>query len=137
MAHRCLVHCHDQRVGGPFSYAYVRVWSARIEINGVAGAQRTVMFTMVKIEFAIEDEGVDDAPTDDFRFAAAVAEFGLLHRDSPSKGSATWDDTPPWPSRAGGPTARATAASSSTSSARPARSLAVEPMRGSPSRVRR
>jgi len=44
------------------------------------------------IAFAVEDDGVDDTTTDDFRFAAAVAEFGLLLRDSPFKGHATWDD---------------------------------------------
>ena len=43
------------------------------------------------IAFAVEDDGVDDAPTDDFRFAAAVAEAGLLLRDSPFKGRASWD----------------------------------------------
>ncbi len=43
------------------------------------------------IAFAVEDDGTDDHPTDDFRFAAAVAEFGLLLRDSPFNGQATWD----------------------------------------------
>ncbi len=44
------------------------------------------------IAFAVEDDGVDDTPSDDFRFASAVAEFGLLLRDSPFKGHASWDD---------------------------------------------
>jgi Ca-activated chloride channel homolog len=43
------------------------------------------------ISFPIEDDGVDDAPTDDFRFAAAVAEFALLLRDSPFKARSSWD----------------------------------------------
>jgi Ca-activated chloride channel family protein len=43
------------------------------------------------IAFPVEDDGVDDAPTDDFRFASAVAEFGLLLRDSAFKGKASWD----------------------------------------------
>jgi Ca-activated chloride channel family protein len=43
------------------------------------------------ISFPVEDDGVDDAPTDDFRFAAAVAEFGLLLRDSSFKAKASWD----------------------------------------------
>ena len=37
------------------------------------------------IAFPINDDGVDSSPTDDFRFASAVAEFGLLLRDSPFK----------------------------------------------------
>ena len=70
----------------------------------VAGSTSSELFT-VKIRykppqgdesrmmaFAVEDDGVDDSPTDDFRFAAAVAEFGLLLRDSPFKGRASWDD---------------------------------------------
>ena len=44
------------------------------------------------IEFAVEDDGVDDNPTDDFRFASAVAAFGLLLRDSPAQGGVSWDD---------------------------------------------
>jgi Ca-activated chloride channel homolog len=43
------------------------------------------------IAFPVEDDGVDDSPTDDFRFASAVAEFGLLLRESPFKGKASWD----------------------------------------------
>jgi Ca-activated chloride channel homolog len=43
------------------------------------------------ISFPVEDDGVDDSPTDDFRFASAVAEFGLLLRDSVFKSKATWD----------------------------------------------
>ncbi len=43
------------------------------------------------IAFPVEDDGVDDSPTDDFRFASAVAEFGLLVRDSAFKAKANWD----------------------------------------------
>ena len=43
------------------------------------------------IAFPVEDDGIDDSPTDDFRFASAVAEFGLLLRDSPFKAKASWD----------------------------------------------
>ncbi len=42
------------------------------------------------IAFAVKDDGDDDTPTDDYRFASAVAEFGLLLRDSPHKGKANW-----------------------------------------------
>jgi Ca-activated chloride channel family protein len=43
------------------------------------------------LERAVEDDGRDDAAASgDFRFAAAVASFGLLLRDSPHKGDATW-----------------------------------------------
>ena len=41
--------------------------------------------------FPVVDDGIDDSPTDDFRFASAVVEFGLLLRDSPAKGKASWD----------------------------------------------
>ena len=34
--------------------------------------------------------------TDDFRFAAAVAAFGMLLRDSPHKGEATFDQVLSW-----------------------------------------
>lgn len=45
------------------------------------------------IEGPVIDRGVRLTSTsDDFRFAAAVAEFGLLLRDSKHKGSATYDD---------------------------------------------
>jgi Ca-activated chloride channel homolog len=43
------------------------------------------------IAFPVEDDGVDDSPTDDFRFASAVAEFGLLLRESAFKARANWD----------------------------------------------
>jgi Ca-activated chloride channel family protein len=45
------------------------------------------------LEFPVRDAGLslDDA-TEDFKFAAAVAEFGLLLRDSAYKGKATFED---------------------------------------------
>jgi Ca-activated chloride channel family protein len=43
-------------------------------------------------EFAVRDEGKDyAAASPDFKFAASVAEFGLLLRDSKFKGTATYD----------------------------------------------
>ncbi|WP_245555386.1 VWA domain-containing protein [Baaleninema simplex] len=40
------------------------------------------------------DKGIRlDATSDDFRFAASVAEFGMLLRDSSYKGDATWEET--------------------------------------------
>lgn len=41
--------------------------------------------------FAAADPAVATAPSDDFKFAAAVAAFGLLLRDSPHKSNATYD----------------------------------------------
>jgi len=48
---------------------------------------------------AMMPENAEAAMTDDFRFAAAVAEFGLVLRDSPHKGNATLGDVM---ARAGG-----------------------------------
>jgi Ca-activated chloride channel family protein len=47
--------------------------------------------TSKPIERGVEDSGKDYASaSDDFKFAAAVASFGMLLRDSPYKGSATF-----------------------------------------------
>jgi Ca-activated chloride channel family protein len=44
------------------------------------------------IEFPLTDEAVPlDKSSDDFRFSASVAEFGMLLRDSGFKGDATWE----------------------------------------------
>jgi Ca-activated chloride channel homolog len=43
------------------------------------------------IEFAIDDDANDGTPTEDFRFATAVAEFGLVLRNSPYKGESSWE----------------------------------------------
>jgi Ca-activated chloride channel family protein len=44
-----------------------------------------------RIEQTVRDEGHDDAAaSEDLKFAAAVAEFGMLLRDSPHKGTATF-----------------------------------------------
>lgn len=50
-----------------------------------------------KLEFPLTDGGArfGDASTD-FKFAAAVAEFGMILRDSPHKGSATLTDVLAW-----------------------------------------
>jgi Ca-activated chloride channel family protein len=46
------------------------------------------------LELPLVDEGAAREKTSrDFRFAAAVASFGMLLRDSPHKGSANWDTT--------------------------------------------
>ena len=46
------------------------------------------------LELPLVDEGAAREKTSrDFRFAAAVASFGMLLRDSPFKGSADWDTT--------------------------------------------
>ena len=48
--------------------------------------------TSTKLEFPLSDEGkAFSAATPDFKFAAAVASFGMLLRDSEQKGNATFD----------------------------------------------
>jgi len=50
-----------------------------------------------KLEFPLIDTGADFAKADgEFRFAAAVAAWGMLLRDSPHKGSATFDQVAGW-----------------------------------------
>ncbi len=44
------------------------------------------------IGFAVQDDGTNDDPTDDFRFSSAIAAFGLLLRDSPARGTASWNE---------------------------------------------
>jgi len=47
-----------------------------------------------KLEFPLTDSGATwEKSSRDFRFAAAVASFGMLLRDSPHKASATWNST--------------------------------------------
>jgi Ca-activated chloride channel family protein len=47
-----------------------------------------------KLEFPLIDAGTTwEKSSRDFRFAASVASFGMLLRDSPYKGKATWDST--------------------------------------------
>jgi len=50
-----------------------------------------------KLEFPLVDSGArfEDA-TPDFKFASAVAAFGLVLRDSPHKGSATLTEIAAW-----------------------------------------
>jgi Ca-activated chloride channel family protein len=43
------------------------------------------------IEVVVRDRGEAAQPSADFRFAAAVAEFGMLLRNSPHKGSSSYD----------------------------------------------
>ena len=46
------------------------------------------------LEFPLTDAGATwEKSSRDFRFAAAVASFGMLLRDSPHKGAATWGAT--------------------------------------------
>lgn len=50
-----------------------------------------------KLEFALTDAGTrfSDASAD-FKFAGAVAAFGMMLRDSPHKGTATWSEVQAW-----------------------------------------
>ena len=44
------------------------------------------------LEFPLTDAGATwEKSSGDFRFAAAVASYGMLLRESPHKGNATWD----------------------------------------------
>jgi Ca-activated chloride channel family protein len=46
------------------------------------------------MEVPVTDQGITwEKSSRDFRFAAAVASFGMLLRDSPHKGNASWDTT--------------------------------------------
>ena len=50
-----------------------------------------------RLDLALVDQAADFASASaDFRFAAAVAGFGLVLQDSPYKGSATYDDVVGW-----------------------------------------
>jgi len=55
------------------------------------------------LEHPVVDRGDAVRPSDDFTFAAAVAAFGLILRDSEHKGSATMEDVVAMASRAQGP----------------------------------
>ena len=56
------------------------------------------------LEFPLADKGTAFADASrDFRFAAAVAEFGLVLRDSPYKSGATLADVLHWAGQATGP----------------------------------
>ncbi len=56
-----------------------------------------------RLEFPLVDRGTQFAATStDFQFAAAVAGFGMVLRDSPYRGSATMNDVLAWASRAVG-----------------------------------
>ena len=59
-----------------------------------------------ELSFPLPADGVRKAGSTDFRFAAAVAAFGLLLRDSEYKGSATWTDVKDWAANAVGPDRR-------------------------------
>jgi anti-sigma factor RsiW len=50
-----------------------------------------------RLEFPLRDHGAAFArASDDFKFAAAVASFGMMLRDSPFKGTATWGAVAVW-----------------------------------------
>ena len=50
-----------------------------------------------KLEFALSDAGARFADASgDFKFASAVAAFGMVLRDSPHKGTATLDEVVNW-----------------------------------------
>jgi len=55
-----------------------------------------------EISFPLGKEGLRTGGSRDFRFASAVAAFGLLLRDSEYKGSSTWADVKEWASAAVG-----------------------------------
>jgi Ca-activated chloride channel family protein len=56
-----------------------------------------------KMEIPVIDEGLSwRAASDDFRFAASVAAFGMILRDSPHRGGATLDKVRRWASRSRG-----------------------------------
>ena len=61
------------------------------EVEVERDAKVTMPDGVVLLADVYQPVGIDDAPTDDFRFASAVVEFGLLLRDSPFKGKANWD----------------------------------------------
>jgi Ca-activated chloride channel family protein len=52
--------------------------------------------TPTELAFPLGKDGLRKGGSTDFRFAAAVAAFGLLLRDSEYKGSATWADVRDW-----------------------------------------
>ena len=56
-----------------------------------------------EMAFALAGNGLRKSGSTDFRFAAAVAEFGLVLRDSEYKGSAKWADVKEWAADAVGP----------------------------------
>ena len=56
-----------------------------------------------ELAFPLGKDGLRKGGSTDFRFAAAVAAFGLLLRDSEYKGSATWADVNEWAANAVGP----------------------------------
>src|SRR5207237_2945803 len=48
--------------------------------------------TSTKIELSVTDRGLSySKASDDFKFAAAVAQFGMILRNSPHKGTASFD----------------------------------------------
>jgi Ca-activated chloride channel family protein len=49
-----------------------------------------------EIAFPLGKDGLRKRGSPDFRFASAVAAFGLLLRESEYKGTATWDDVEQW-----------------------------------------
>ncbi|MFP5246661.1 MAG: YfbK domain-containing protein, partial [Thermoanaerobaculia bacterium] len=72
----------------PASNAPGRIGTLRLRYK-----EPKAMLSKPPLETAIVDQGksaYDASP--DLQFAAAVAEMGMLLRDSPHKGSATWDD---------------------------------------------
>jgi Ca-activated chloride channel family protein len=55
-----------------------------------------------EIAFPLPENGLRKSGSTDFHFAAAVAAFGLLLRDSEYKGSATWSAVKEWAAAARG-----------------------------------
>jgi len=53
-----------------------------------------------EIAFPLSKEGLRKSGSTDFRFAASVAAFGMLLRESEYKGSANWSSVRAWASEA-------------------------------------
>ena len=67
------------------------VATAKIRYKEPEGEESRLM------EFAVEDSGKKfDKASDDFKFAASVAAFGMVLRDSPYKGSTTLENALSW-----------------------------------------
>jgi len=65
--------------------------TGKIRYKGPAGEQS------LKREYPLKDAGLGfAAASSDFKLAAAVAGFGMILRDSPSKGTATLTDVAAW-----------------------------------------
>jgi Ca-activated chloride channel family protein len=80
-----------QRPAGPVLLNHGELLTLKIRYKEPAGEVSS------KVEFTLADTGAAFArATPDFKFAAAVAAFGMVLRDSPYKGTATLSDVEAW-----------------------------------------